>query len=84
MNWIKETVLPRFKALVNRNEPEEILWVKCNSCSQMIFHKEFRDSNNVCKACGFHGNLSAQERIDFLFDKNTIEPIPIPPLKLTL
>ena len=82
MNWIKETVLPRFKALVNRNEPEEILWVKCNSCSQMIFYKEFRDSNNVCKACGFHGNLSAQERIDFLFDKNTIEPIPIPTVKV--
>ena len=82
MNWIKETVLPRFKALVNRNEPEEILWIKCNSCSQMIFHKEFRDSNNVCKACGFHGNLSAQERIDFLFDKNTIESIPIPNVKV--
>ena len=82
MNWIKETVLPRFKALVNRNEPEEILWVKCNSCTQMIFHKEFRDSNNVCKACGFHGNLSAQERIDFLFDKNTIESIPIPTVKV--
>ena len=82
MNWIKETVLPRFKALVNRNEPEEILWVKCNSCSQMIFHKEFSDSNNVCKACGFHGNLSAQERIDFLFDKNTIELIPIPTVKV--
>ena len=82
MNWIKETVLPRFKALVNRNEPEEVLWIKCNSCSQMIFHKEFHDSNNVCKACGFHGNLSAKERIDFLFDKNTIEPIPITNVKL--
>ena len=78
MNWIKETVLPRFKALVNRSEPEEILWIKCNSCSQMIFHKEFYDSNNVCKACGFHGKLTAQERINFLFDKNTVEPILIP------
>ena len=78
MNWIKETVLPRFKAFVNRNEPEQVLWVKCSSCSQMIFHKEFHDSNNVCKACGFHGNLSAQERMNFLFDKNTIELISIP------
>ena len=82
MNWIKETVLPRFKALVNRNEPEETLWIKCISCSQMIFHKEFSDNNNVCKACGFHGALSAQERINFLFDKNTIESIPIPTVKV--
>ena len=68
MNWIKETVLPRFKAFVKRDEPEEILWVKCKSCSQMIFHKEFHESINVCKACGFHDHLSAQERINFLFD----------------
>ena len=82
MNWIKETVLPRFKAFVNRNEPEQNLWVKCTSCSQMIFHKEYHDSNNVCKACGFHGSLSAQERIDFLFDKNTIETITIPKVEM--
>ncbi len=82
MNWIKETVLPRFKAFVKRSEPEELLWVKCKSCFQMIFHKEFSQSNNVCKACGFHDHLSAKERINFLFDENTIESIPIPKLNI--
>jgi acetyl-CoA carboxylase carboxyl transferase subunit beta len=82
LNWIKETVLPRFKAFVKRTEPEEILWVKCKSCLQMIFHKEFYESNNVCKACGYHDHLSAQERIDFIFDKDSIENISIPKLKV--
>ena len=81
MNWIKETVLPRFKAFVKRAEPEEVLWIKCKSCFQMIFHKEFRESYNVCKACGYHDHLSAKERIDFIFDTNTIENIFIPKLK---
>ena len=80
MNWIKETVLPRFKAFVKRDEPEEILWVKCKSCLQMIFHKEFHESNNVCKACGYHDHLSAKERIEFIFDKDSIENISIPKL----
>ena len=70
MNWIKETVLPKFKAFVKIKEPEEVLWIKCKSCSQMIFHKEFSANHNVCKTCGFHDHLSAKERIEFLLDKD--------------
>ena len=82
MNWIKETVLPKFKAFVKIKEPEEVLWVKCKSCSQMIFHKEFSANHNVCKTCGYHDHLSARERIKFLLDKDTIENITIPKPKL--
>lgn len=82
MNWIKETVLPKFKAFVKIKETEEVLWIKCKSCSQMIFHKEFSANYNVCKTCGFHDHLSAKERIDFLLDKDTIENIIIPQPKL--
>ena len=82
MNWIKETVLPKFKAFVKIKETEEVLWIKSKSCSQMIFHKEFSANYNVCKTCGFHDHLSAKERIDFLLDKNTIENITIPQPKL--
>ena len=82
MNWIKETVLPKFKAFVKIKEPEEVLWIKCKSCSQMIFHKEFTANHNVCKTCGFHDHLSAKERIEFLLDKDTIENITIPKPKL--
>ena len=82
MNWIKETILPKFKALVNRESTEETLWIKCNSCSQMIFHKEYADNINVCKTCGFHGHLSAHERLNFLLESNTIETISIPNIPL--
>ncbi len=82
MNWIKETVLPKFKAFVKIKEPEQVLWIKCKSCSQMIFHKEFTSNHNVCKTCGFHDHLSAKERIEFLLDKDTIENIIIPKPKL--
>ncbi len=82
MNWIKETVLPKFKAFVKIKEPEEILWIKCKSCSQMIFNKEFSANYNVCKTCGFHDHLSAKDRIKFIFDKDTIENIEIPKPRL--
>ena len=82
MNWIKETVLPKFKAFVKIKEPEKVLWVKCKSCSQMIFHKEFSSNHNVCKTCGYHDHLSARERIEFLLDKDSIENITLPKPKL--
>ena len=82
MNWIKETVLPKFKAFVKIKDSEEVLWVKCKSCSQMIFHKEFSLNHNVCKTCGYHDHLSAKERIEFLLDKESIENITIPKPKL--
>ena len=82
MNWIKETVLPKFKAFVKIKESEEVLWIKCKSCSQMIFHKEFSANHNVCKTCGFHDHLSARERTEFLLDKESIENITIPKPKL--
>ena len=82
MNWIKETVLPKFKAFVKIKESEEVLWIKCKSCSQMIFHKEFYANHNVCKTCGFHDHLSAKERTEFLLDKESIENITIPKPKL--
>ncbi len=82
MNWIKETVLPKFKAFVKIKETEKVLWIKCKSCSQMIFHKEFSANHNVCKTCGFHDHLSARERIEFLLDKDSIENITIPRPKL--
>jgi len=82
LNWIKETVLPKFKAFVKIKEPEEVLWIKCKSCSQMIFHKEFSANHNVCKTCGFHDHLSAKERIEFLLDKDSVENILIPKPKL--
>ena len=82
MNWIKETVLPKFKAFVKIKEPEEILWIKCKSCAQMIFNKEFSANYNVCKTCGYHDHLSAKDRIKFIFDNDTIENIAIPKPRL--
>mgnify|MGYP001176385720 CR=1 FL=1 len=77
LNWIKEKVLPKFKAFVSKKETEEILWIKCESCSQMIFHKEYTKNFNVCKSCGHHGYINTTERLNFLYDENTIEKIDI-------
>ena len=40
MNWLTKSVLPKIKAFVNKEETKQNLWIKCNSCDQMIFEKD--------------------------------------------
>ncbi|HCP18833.1 MAG TPA: acetyl-CoA carboxylase carboxyl transferase subunit beta [Alphaproteobacteria bacterium] len=77
MNWLSRTVLPKIKALVSPEPTKETLWIKCGSCSQMIFHREFVDNWNICNACGYHMPLSPAARAQLLFDANSIEPISV-------
>ena len=77
MNWIKDKVLPKFKALVKKENSEEVLWIKCNSCEQMIFHKEHDSNLNVCQSCGYHDFMKIENRTKLLLDQNTVENIQI-------
>ena len=75
MNWITNAVLPKIKAFVKSNDVPDTLWVKCKSCGQTIFHKEFEAAYNTCQACGHHAPLAPQARFDMLFDASSWESI---------
>ena len=75
MNWITDKVLPKFKALVKKENSDEVLWIKCKSCDQMIFHKEHDANLNVCKSCGYHDIMKIESRTKLLLDEQTIENI---------
>lgn len=77
MNWLSRTVLPKIKALVSPEPAKETLWIKCGSCSQMIFHRECEENWNTCNACGYHMPLSPAARAQLLFDANSIESISV-------
>ena len=79
MNWLKNFVRPKLRELVGgQKEVPENLWHKCSACGQMIFHRELENRLHVCQHCGHHMRLSAQARLDLLFDKNSYEIIEIP------
>ena len=75
MNWLAKTVLPKIKALVNQDSVKENLWIKCSSCSQMIFHREFEEQFNTCATCGNHMPLPPHRRMALLFDAGKAEVI---------
>ncbi|PMQ02468.1 MAG: acetyl-CoA carboxylase, carboxyltransferase subunit beta [Dictyoglomus sp. NZ13-RE01] len=49
------------------------LWIKCPQCNQIIYSKDWLENYKVCIKCGFHSQLTAQERIEILVDENTFE-----------
>ena len=53
----------------------EGLWVKCNSCKELIYKKELKKNLKVCPKCNYHFRISAKERISLLTDKESFKEL---------
>jgi len=51
----------------------EGLWVKCESCRQVIWKKDLEENQNVCPKCGKHFRIDARTRLALLFDDSEYE-----------
>jgi acetyl-CoA carboxylase carboxyl transferase subunit beta len=54
-----------------KKEMPEGLWLKCESCSQMIYRKELEEKGMVCPACEFHFTLPGRDRVAMVLDEGT-------------
>lgn len=51
----------------------EGLWVKCESCRQIIWKKDLEENLNVCPKCDKHFRIDARARLALLMDENKYE-----------
>jgi Acetyl-CoA carboxylase beta subunit len=51
----------------------EGLWVKCDTCRQIIWKKDLDENLNVCPRCGRHFRINAKRRLELLFDDGQYE-----------
>jgi len=78
MNWITNYVRPRINSIFSRREIPENLWVKCDDCGTMLFHREMSDNLNVCTNCGHHMNITPRDRFTGLFDAGVFTEVDVP------
>jgi acetyl-CoA carboxylase carboxyl transferase subunit beta len=78
MNWISNYVRPKINSLFSRREVPENLWVKCDSCGAMLFHRELEASLQVCTSCGHHMPISPRDRFTALFDGGVFLEVEVP------
>ena len=51
------------------------MWVKCKQCNAHIFKQDFINNLSVCTKCGWHGKITAYERIGMILDEGTFKEI---------
>lgn len=70
MAWFKKK---EQAAIAKKVKVPEGLWVKCNSCKEIIYRKEVEKNLKVCPKCNYHFRISAMERISLLVDEDSFE-----------
>ncbi|HEX3788485.1 MAG TPA: acetyl-CoA carboxylase, carboxyltransferase subunit beta [Pseudonocardiaceae bacterium] len=56
-----------------RPSTEETDWLLCGRCREMLYRKRFERSGRVCPECGWHGPLTAPQRVAQLCDAGSVE-----------
>ena len=69
MPWFKKTKKPKaVRPERERTSVPEGLWVKCDSCKEIVYSKELEQNDRVCPKCDHHFRLDATDRICLLLD----------------
>ena len=71
MDWFKkakEGLVPQRK-----KELPDGLWVKCDSCGEIIYRKEMEKALWVCSKCDHHFRIRSKDYIDLIADNGEVE-----------
>jgi len=67
MDWFKAKKIEKASG-EERHVRTEGLWVKCDSCRQIIWRKEIEENLHCCPKCGHHFRIGARTRLQYLLD----------------
>lgn len=59
----------------NKKPIPDGVWAKCDDCGKIIYQKELERNFMVCSNCGFHYQLTVDERIDLITDTDSFKEI---------
>jgi len=64
MAWFKKT-----KDIAEKKvKIPEGLWIKCESCKEIVYRKEINKNLKVCPKCNYHFRIGARERLKLFVD----------------
>ncbi len=71
MAWFKKEKT----TIAKKVKVPEGLWVKCDTCKEIVYRKEVEKNLKVCPKCNYHFRISAPERIQLLVDEGSFNEI---------
>ena len=70
MSWLQKLIPSRIRTASSpRKGVPEGLWVKCESCSEVLYRSELEKNLSVCMKCNHHYRLSARDRLALFLDE---------------
>jgi acetyl-CoA carboxylase carboxyl transferase subunit beta len=69
MSWFRKEKKPKEPVQEKPSRVPEGLWIKCEGCQQIIWHKELDRNLQVCPKCNYHFRISAEDRCRLLLDE---------------
>lgn len=73
MAWFKKT--SKESRADKRVKIPEGMWVKCDSCKEIVYRRELERNLNVCPKCNYHFRISARERLKLIVDGGTFQEL---------
>ena len=67
MSWFKRQE-NKIESAGEKTVRTEGLWIKCDSCEQVIFKADLEANSYVCPKCGHHFRIGARMRIEMLLE----------------
>jgi len=67
MSWFKRKSSPPKGDAPPRDVPDGV-WVKCDSCAEILYFKELERNLQVCPKCGHHFRIRATQYLEILLD----------------
>jgi len=58
-----------------RKKQSDEMWIKCSKCNAHVFKQDFLNNLSVCPKCGWHGKITAYERIGITIDPDTFKEL---------
>ncbi len=73
MNWF-DKLTSGIQSLVQRRMPDNI-WVKCERCHQMVYHKQLTQSVGICPHCQHHFRIPSHDYMAAILDTGSFEEV---------
>jgi acetyl-CoA carboxylase carboxyl transferase subunit beta len=72
MTWLRKAK-EGLKARERRRDLPDGLWVKCEECGEILYHKELERNLWTCGKCGYHFRISARAYVKILLDEGSFQ-----------
>ena len=69
MAWYSKSAIKRDTKRIATDD----IWIRCLGCRAHVFKEDYFNNLNVCPKCGWHGKLTAPERINLTIDEGTFK-----------